>query len=188
MKIKGIIKACTDPKEWNGIMQIGFTLDGDPKKWYNVDGEEGVLTELKTAVLGKGNVIEFDFEKGKVGSINLISKGKQEEKGNWAEDMTNFEDLLDAAHKKGLISINTEMISVDFELKIAVFKATVIGWIDETNNGSFSGHGDAEGITNDNIKPHFMRMAETRAIARALRWYTNNAQVAEEETSGEKKD
>jgi len=32
------------------------------------------------------------------------------------------------------------------------------------------------------IKPHFMRMAETRAIARALRWATNNAKVAVEET------
>ena len=37
------------------------------------------------------------------------------------------------------------------------------------------------------IKPHFIRMAETRAIARALRWATNNAKVAEEETTETKK-
>jgi hypothetical protein len=35
-----------------------------------------------------------------------------------------------------------------------------------------------EGAT---IRPHYIRMAETRAICRALRWATNNATAAKEE-------
>jgi len=101
--------------------------------------------------------------------------------------MTNFEDLLTAAHAKGLISINTELVQINPIDKFAVFKATVKGRINQTEGslgeeGIFTGYGDAEGISNDLIKPHWIRMAETRSIVRALRWYTNNAQVAEEET------
>lgn len=193
-KLKGIVRSVSDPKEWNGIMQIGFTLEAEPKKWYNVDADsEEVLIDLKKEVVSRGNTIEFELDKGKVGNITLKEKAKPKEK-SWADDMTNFEDLLQAAHDKGLISISTEMISVDFEKKTAVFKATVKGQIGickdckEIAIGEFSGHGDAEGIGTETIKPHFMRMAETRAIARALRWYTNNAEVTDVETGGEKSD
>lgn len=199
-KIKGIIKACTDPKEWNGIIQIGFTLQENPAKWFNVDGEKEVLTELKSAVLSKGNEIEFEFEKGKVGSITLLSKVKVEEK-NWAEDMTNFEDLLNAAHEKAFkqgveLNIETEVLRgingepmISVKDKTALFKATVTTNKSGKEISRFEAHGDATetNIGGEMIKPHFIRMAETRAIARALRWYTNNAKVAEEETSGEKK-
>jgi hypothetical protein len=130
---------------------------------------------------------EISLKDGRVSFVSMKEKSEKpkeatvkEPKKNWAEDMTNFEDLLNAGHEKGLISIDTEMISIDFEKKQAVFKATVKGKISE-GIGEFTGYGDAEGITNETIKPHWIRMSESRAIVRALRFYTNNAQVAVEE-------
>jgi len=71
---------------------------------------------------------------------------------------------------------------MDYTEKQAVFRAEVSIEYDNDKIEIFSAHGDAEGIGSEMIKPHFMRMAETRAIARALRWATNNAKVAVEET------
>lgn len=188
-KLKGIVRSSTDPKEWNGIVQIGFTLESDAKKWYNVDGEEEVLIELKKAVVSKGNEIEFEYDKGKVGNITLIAIAKPKESGGgWEDDIVNFETLLNDAHDKfkEKLNIKTELISVDFEKKNALFKATIIIEADNKDkNQVFEGHGDATGenVTGEHIKPHFIRMAETRAIVRALRWATNNAACAEEEKS-----
>ena len=76
---------------------------------------------------------------------------------------------------------------IDVEKKFALFKAIV------TLNGmTFTGHGDAtsDNIDNAAIGKHFIRMAETRAIVRALRFATNDARCAVEETedSGIKED
>lgn len=107
---------------------------------------------------------------------------------SWQDDIVNFETLLNKAHGlfKGRLNISTELLEKDMEKKYAIVKATVLIDIgtDQLNTVSFEAHGDA---TDDNvgtalIKPHFIRMAETRAIARALRWATNNAAMAEEET------
>jgi len=116
---------------------------------------------------------------------------QKEKTGKWEDDMVTFEDLLTKAHELKIpFSIKTEMLSLDLEKKYALFKATVIvGTNPKVKIGEleleprvFEGHGDAtvENVTGDFIKPHFIRMAETRAIVRALRWYTNNG-CAEEE-------
>jgi len=89
-----------------------------------------------------------------------------------------FEGLLDAFHNNGGTSIKT------YELKSStperpIFKAIVKG-----KKGTFTGHGDAENINvNKMIAPHKYRMAETRAIARALRWYLNIGMCAVEEVA-----
>ena len=105
--------------------------------------------------------------------------------------MVTFEDLLTKAHElKEKFSIKTKMLQLDVEKKFALFKAKVIiGENPKAKIGEmeieprcFEGHGDAteENVKGEHIKPHFIRMAETRAICRALRWYTNNG-CAEEE-------
>ena len=112
----------------------------------------------------------------------------KEKTGKWEDDMVTFEDLLTKAHKlKVPFSIKTEMLAIDLEKKYALFKAIVLvhnDWDVEipTMNNVFTGHGDAtsENVKGEHIKPHIIRMAETRAIVRALRWYTNNG-CAEEE-------
>jgi len=111
------------------------------------------------------------------------TKDPKKKSGKWEDDMVTFEDLLTKAHNlKVPFSIKTEKLEVDLEKKYALFKASIA-----INPGTqecviFEGHGDAtaNNVTGDYIKPHFIRMAETRAIVRALRWYTNNA-CAEEE-------
>lgn len=99
----------------------------------------------------------------------------------WEDDMVTFEDLLTKAHDlKVPFSIKTECLNIDLEKKYALFKARVI--VDGEKQTIFEGHGDAtsDNVTGEFIKPHFIRMAETRSIVRALRWYTNNG-CAEEE-------
>lgn len=93
-----------------------------------------------------------------------------------------FAGLLDEAHEKGLKSINTELLQVPpgDNGSVAVVKATV-----EMEDGrTFGGIGDAspENVGR-NIVPHLIRMAETRAKARALRDAVNVGATALEELS-----
>ena len=182
-----MIKTTIVKIEGNKIQAI---IDNDVKEF---ELEDWVKPDFVT--LGEANL---DIKDGKIAFCKM-STSKDFEKpaettekktGNWVDDMTNFEDLLADAHKKfkDKLEIRTELLrdgegnlQVSFVNKQAVFKAVVIA-----DGETFEAHGDAEGITNDKITPHFMRMAETRAIARALRWATNNAKVAEEETSAPK--
>ena len=187
-KIKGKIQACTEPKEYQGKLQIGFRINDT---WYNITGDEAQLKVAQTMV-AKGNEIEFDYdsEKKTVDNFNVLSEGE-----SWQDDIIDFNTLMKSAHEKakadGLMLnitsdfiINKEEVMLDVEKKFACFKANVVLTnADGKEVQRFEGHGDAteENVTGDFIKPHFIRMAETRAIARALRWYTNNAGKAAEE-------
>ena len=65
---------------------------------------------------------------------------------------------------------------------MAIFRATV----KNSDGATFSAHGDADPKnTTSTIAPHLLRMAETRAIARALRWLTNSGETATVEISGD---
>ncbi len=93
-----------------------------------------------------------------------------------------FAGLLDEAHNRGLRGINTELVQVPDETNgnVAIVKATA-----EMDDGRrFSGIGDAspENVGR-NIVPHLIRMAETRAKARALRDAVNVGATALEELS-----
>lgn len=90
-----------------------------------------------------------------------------------------YEGLLDEAHQQGLRRISTTLIQVPHEDNgtVAVVHAEV-----ETEKGTFSGIGDASpGNVNRMIQPHLIRMAETRAKARALRDAVNIGVTAVEE-------
>ncbi len=94
-----------------------------------------------------------------------------------------YAGLLEEAHSRGLRSIETELLQVpeSGNGEVAIVRAVV-----RTEDGKFTGIGDAspENV-NRTIAPHVIRMAETRAKARALRDAINVGVTAFEELGGE---
>jgi len=94
-----------------------------------------------------------------------------------------YAGLLDLAHKVGLVKIETEMLSC-LPDKLIIFKAIITMNTDGVEK-VFVGHGDATPVNvNSMIAQHMIRMAETRAVARALRSATNTGMAALEELGG----
>jgi len=91
--------------------------------------------------------------------------------------------LLKAAHGRGLKSIGTELLQIPTEENghLAVVAAAV-----ETDAGIFCGIGDASPASvRRPLVPHLIRMAETRAKARALRDALGVSEVSLEELGEE---
>lgn len=99
------------------------------------------------------------------------------------KEVVTYPGLLSKAHDEGLQRIATRLVQVpaDDNGRTAIAKALV-----ETTKGKFEGIGDAnpENV-NAYIIPHLIRMAETRAKARALRDAVNVGIVSFEELDGD---
>jgi hypothetical protein len=99
------------------------------------------------------------------------------------KEVVTYQGLLSKAHDEGLKRVSTTLlqIPVDDNGRTAIAKAEV-----ETEKGSFEALGDAspESVTSF-LTPHLIRMAETRAKARALRDAVNVGVVSFEELDGE---
>ena len=207
MKIKGTVIAVTkelqsEGEEGQGEMRSGFLvkfkdeLTGQEKQqWFNIYGTEEALNTARENLTVKGSVIEFENQLGKATEIKVLKQAEKSEENGFADDIIPFEEIMDMAHQKAEkdeenFSIETEIVNIDIANKTAIFKAKIT-----VSDGSlqrvYEAHGDAIVSTNpkdgnisgDFVKPHFIRMAETRAIARALRWYTNNNKCVDVETS-----
>lgn len=103
------------------------------------------------------------------------------------KDFITFPGLLQEAHALGLKEIRTELISPPTDLTNPVVKATVILVEDGSPLSKvFSGYGDAN-VNNvaKKVSGALLRMAETRAIARALRFACNIDMAALEELDAE---
>ena len=94
-----------------------------------------------------------------------------------------YAGLLEEAHSRGLRSIETELLQVPVAENgdVAIVRAVV-----RMEEGKFAGIGDASPQNVGRmIAPHLIRMAETRAKARALRDAINVGVTAFEELGGE---
>ena len=95
------------------------------------------------------------------------------------KEVVKYEGLLARAHEEGLKSVVTELVQVPCidNDHMAIVKAKV-----ETHAGIFEALGDATAESvNARMAPHLIRMAETRAKARALRDAVNIGTVSIEE-------
>jgi len=94
------------------------------------------------------------------------------------KEFVTFGGLLAEFHANGGESIQTEIVQTE----PLIIQATVKG-----EKGEYQGMGDADdNNTNSMVAKHKIRMAETRAIARALRWYTNISMCSVDELGGDK--
>lgn len=93
--------------------------------------------------------------------------------------------LLNKAHElyPGRFSIHTNMIERDAKEHLCIFEATVQIVNDKGDIiTSYTGIGDTNNSNIDKmIQPSYIRMAETRAVVRALRFATNIAEASFEE-------
>ena len=102
------------------------------------------------------------------------------------KDFILYEGLLDLAHQEGLISMDVELLQIPSKENgdIAIAKA-----IAKTETKTFIDIGDAgPNSVNGMIRPHIIRMASTRAKARALRDLTNVGMTAIEELGDDVED
>jgi len=99
-----------------------------------------------------------------------------------SKDVVLYAGLLSQAHEEGLARVRTSILQIPTEEngRLAIVKAEV-----ETSKGLFEAIGDAcpENV-DDFLAPHLIRVAETRAKARALRDAVNVGVVSFEELDG----
>ena len=98
------------------------------------------------------------------------------------KEVVTYPGLLSKAHEEGLQHVRTKLLQIpeDGNGRTAIAKAEVV-----TSKGTFEALGDAspESVTSF-LLPHLIRMAETRAKARALRDAVNIGVVSFEELDG----
>lgn len=191
-------------KTFQGEYSRGVNSNG---LWYNVRGVQAQVDAFfNPNMLAKGNTVKVKLGAYSTITVESLVKKAENRFGEHSDgDMLNLDMLLDYAHKKGLVAIKTHVITHDIDKKIAIFRAEVFMQTfadDEAKTPfikEFHGHGDAMpdlsieytnkngdnkvayNMENGNIKPHYFRMAETRAICRALRWAVNSSSAAKEE-------
>lgn len=99
------------------------------------------------------------------------------------KEVVSYAGLLAKAHDEGLESITTELRQVPSEQNggVAIVIAVVKG-----RRGTFTGIGDADpSNVNRGVARHLIRIAETRAKARALRDFVDVGTVSLEELGGD---
>lgn len=95
------------------------------------------------------------------------------------KEVVSYRGLLDLAHRDGLRRVTTRLVQIPTKEngETAIVRADV-----RTNRGRFTGIGDASPLSvHPRMVPHLIRLAETRAEARALRKAVNIGVVALEE-------
>ena len=167
-----------------GGIKISGNESHDPEKWLNPLKPGGIIPQMSA----KGLVVDVVMDaQGYYQRVIVTEKQpKKQESTNTPGDnplyinlqgkrYVTHTGLMQEAKKQGLKGIRTELLS-DPEAETAVVRATVtmVGSEKEAGPRKFSGLGDANAAnTSQSIAKHKIRMAETRAVNRALRFATN---------------
>ena len=114
---------------------------------------------------------------GQVESAHFMDRKKPKLDERWIikienKDFVQYAGLLDLGHQKGISQIEVEPIQLPNQDNgnFAICKATVVS----KTGDSFTDIGDANPQNcSSKVGKHLLRMASTRAIARALRSFTN---------------
>ena len=120
----------------------------------------------------------------KAGQANIRTVEVHDRVGNvvGSKEVVLYAGLLSQAHEEGLARVRTSILQIPTEEngRLAIVKAEV-----ETSKGLFEAIGDAcpENV-DEFLAPHLIRVAETRAKARALRDAVNVGVVSFEELDG----
>jgi hypothetical protein len=189
-----------EKSQWLKVWQVDDT-------WFYVESDEGKIC-YKVCISDNGNYCSCgDFAKGSkndpnfackhtLAVYNSLPKGDVEQthfldkrkprlderfiKQVDGKDFVLYSGLLDLAHQKNLISMDVELIQYPTKDndQTAVCKAIA----KTATGGPFIDVGDASPLNcNSKVAKHLIRMASTRAKARALRDLTNIGMTALEE-------
>ncbi len=155
------------------------------KKKYKAVGKE-VITEDGGEIV-EGITIEERPDSINIKVVEQMAKINEKFIVNLkGKDFVTYEGLLDLAHRMGLVSIKTEMIKF---VSDGINDTVIVKAVASTIDKEFHGIGDASPMSvNKMIEPHMIRMAETRAKARALRDLTNVGMTAIEELGDDTED
>jgi hypothetical protein len=124
---------------------------------------------------------------GEVHHGQVLERAKPKLNERWittieGREFVKYPGLLDLGHQKGISQIEVEVVQLPTADNghFAVCKATVIS----KTGDSFTDIGDANpGNCSSKVKAHILRLSSTRAIARALRSFTNIGMTCLEELS-----
>ncbi len=165
------------------------------EKWWNI-GTTTASVDNKVKELRKGDKIKLVIdEEGNYTDIEIIEKAKREYPGKpQRDDYIGFDEILVKAHNKfkNRLSITTHLeplMKLKPEEKTSA--CSIDGWIakatvtikenESEQHRTFTAYGDATSKNvSEYIKDSLPRMAETRAIARALRFALGERLVVEE--------
>lgn len=151
-------------------------------------GEEKYI-KIKTEVLGGFDYTSIEDGSKVIDALKKELNEVKEVKNKNMEDYITFEELLSKAHEKfEKITIETDVMTIqenDGEtLKQLLNMGFVVRAKVTTEKGTYTAYGDAsKENTTKLVQTALLRMAETRAVARCLRFATGVGKTAKEELS-----
>lgn len=171
---------------------MGFKVEQDPDVWINFDKSLVSVADMKERVkeVNYGDVLVFMMPDEKHYSDFKVKEKSdfksQKSSGSFIDDNDRFDNVLKEFNDKyPNYHKVTEVLEHDREKQFALVKVTLTLPVVKNKEESFrsiSALGDAaeDSIKTKMILPHYIRMAETRAFARAMRFILAKEVIEEE--------
>ena len=170
--------------KYRSVNNCGINIGtGEENLWVNFDsqGNAHAVETMKQRMQGlrNGSVIELEMGDDKHFTDYKVMKEPEKKEGSWDDrEVVGLKELLSAAHRMGLQSIQTEVVKIDYDKRMAHVKAYVLMADGKNFHGSACKSADKmQGKQGD----YYLETIESQAIARALRWATNTGDVSDVE-------